>query len=278
MSRLNKTEVRLYHRVFSASIALPILFLFILLGSPWLTVLVLVITVLAVFEYYRLFKGTLVRKSLVPSLILAVAFIVNSYLISVGLLDEKSLLILAAVGLSVTLLLFCLFNQTFPFSTKALFSIVGPSYLGFAMAHIVLLRRLDEGTQWLALTLLIVFGTDTAAFFVGRKFGKYRIAPRISPNKTWEGAIAGFIGGVLVAIVTHFFMGLPISILQIFLLGIGASLLAQAGDLAESAMKRYVGVKDAGALIPGHGGILDRLDSVLPVLILVYYVSHLVVV
>ena len=278
MTRFNKKEVRLYHRVFSASIALPILFLFVLVGSPWLTILVLFVTVLAVFEYYRLFRGTLVRKSLVPGLILALAFILNSYLISIDLLNEKSLLILAIVGLSAALILFCLFNRTFPFSREALFSIVGPSYLGFAMAHILLLRRLDEGTQWLAWTLLIVFGTDTAAFFIGRKFGKYRIAPNISPNKTWEGAIAGFIGGVFVAIGTNFFIGLPISILQIFLLGAGASLLAQGGDLAESAMKRYVGVKDAGALIPGHGGRLDRLDSVLPVMNLVYYALYLVVV
>jgi phosphatidate cytidylyltransferase len=121
-----------------------------------------------------------------------VAFIVNSYFISVGLLDEKSLLILATVGLSVAFIIFCLFNRTFPFSTGALFSIAGPSYLGFAMAHIVLLRRLDDGTQWLALTFLIVFGTDTAAFLGGRKFGKYRIAPRISPNKTLQVFLEGF--------------------------------------------------------------------------------------
>jgi phosphatidate cytidylyltransferase len=121
------------------------------------------------------------------------------------------------------------------------------------------------------LALFTVFGTDTAAFFVGKAFGRHRMAPRISPGKTWEGAAAGLLAGVAVALLLDALFGLPLALWAAALVGAGVGMVAHGGDLVESALKRYVGAKDTGRLIPGHGGILDRLDSVVLSLVLVYY-------
>ena len=147
----------------------------------------------------------------------------------------------------------------------------GPLYLGFTLSYVLLLRELEQGTQWLVLALFSAFATDTGAFFVGRAFGRHRMAPRISPGKTWEGAAAGLLAGIATALLLDTLFGLPLIFLEAALVGLGASLAAQGGDLVESALKRYVGAKDTGRLIPGHGGVLDRLDSVVLSLVLVYY-------
>ena len=103
------------------------------------------------------------------------------------------------------------------------------------------------------------------------------MAPRISPGKTWEGAAVGLLAGVAVALLLDALFGLPLALWEAAILGTGASLAAQGGDLVESALKRYVGAKDTGRLIPGHGGVLDRLDSVVLSLVLVYYGAQWVI-
>ena len=135
------------------------------------------------------------------------------------------------------------------------------------------LRSTDDGLAWLSYAILITFASDTAAYAVGSLIGRHRLAPSISPGKTWEGAVGGIIGAAVASAVFAWFIELDA--LQLFAaipLGAGLSLLGQLGDLAESWLKRKAGVKDSGNLLPGHGGILDRLDSLLPILpaVLVY--------
>ncbi len=129
------------------------------------------------------------------------------------------------------------------------------------------LRDLDNGLAWLSYAILITFASDTAAYAVGRLVGRHRLAPTISPGKTWEGTVGGIIGAAAVSAVFAWFIELDsLPLMAATLLGAGLSVLGQLGDLTESWLKRKAGVKDSGNLLPGHGGILDRLDSLLPIL------------
>jgi phosphatidate cytidylyltransferase len=137
------------------------------------------------------------------------------------------------------------------------------------------LRGLEDGRNWVYLAMLITFANDTGAFFIGRAKGKHKLAPTISPAKTWEGAIGGLISAILAAIVIAMVLNLispfTFEYWQIILLGFLVSLFAQLGDLVESLFKRNTGVKESGNLLPGHGGILDRFDSLIFVGAVVYY-------
>ena len=140
-----------------------------------------------------------------------------------------------------------------------------------------MLRSLEQGREWLLLGVLITFATDTTAYLIGRFLGKHPLAPAISPSKTWEGAIAGLAGGITtcLALITFlsWFDALPVRLWQAVLVGGTLSVVAQVGDLAESSIKRAADVKESGWLIPGHGGLLDRLDSVVFTLVVMYYLS-----
>ena len=119
--------------------------------------------------------------------------------------------------------------------------------------------------------MFTTFANDTAAFFIGRALGRHRLAPHISPGKTWEGAVGGVIASILASLILRAIFQLPFNYWQIALLGVVVSIFAQLGDLIESLLKRNAGVKDAGQLVPGHGGILDRVDSLIFTGVIVYY-------
>ena len=127
------------------------------------------------------------------------------------------------------------------------------------------------GRDWVLITLLSTFAVDTTAYFVGRAFGKHKLAPNISPGKTWEGAIGGLTAGMAAVIILSLALGVEMGYGPLIIIGVLIGTIAQVGDLAESKLKRVTGVKDSGAIIPGHGGILDRLDSVVLTGVVVYY-------
>jgi phosphatidate cytidylyltransferase len=116
-----------------------------------------------------------------------------------------------------------------------------------------------------------VFSSDSGAYFIGKMFGKNKMVPQISPNKTWEGAIGGMIFCLAATILISTYFDLPINITNQIVLGFIISILAQIGDITESALKRLSGVKDSGTVLPGHGGFLDRIDSFIFVLPVTYY-------
>ena len=137
-------------------------------------------------------------------------------------------------------------------------------YAGLLPAAVVALRvREDAGWQWVVLLFVVTWANDTLAYFTGRFLGKRPLAPRISPKKTWEGFWGGAAGSVLGALVVKFLLlpGLPVA--AAVGVGAGAAVLGPLGDLSESMLKRAAGVKDSGKIIPGHGGLLDRIDAVL---------------
>lgn len=136
-------------------------------------------------------------------------------------------------------------------------------YLGVLGAHFVLLRDLDEGQRWLLVMLATVFATDTGAYAIGRLFGRHKMAPKVSPKKTWEGAAGGYIFGAAAAVAAPLLLGLDVTSTVVVAIALGAPVAAMIGDLVESALKRRLDVKDVSNLLPGHGGLLDRLDSLL---------------
>ena len=153
-------------------------------------------------------------------------------------------------------------------------ALAGVAYVVLPFAALILLRFDDAGLQWTALAFLVTFATDTSAYAVGRAMGRRRLAPSISPGKTWEGAIGGLIGAAAAAVaLVALLSGIQDRLLPAVALGLGIGVVAQAGDLLESKMKRLADAKDSGRLIPGHGGLLDRLDSLIPVFPLVYFAS-----
>ena len=135
-----------------------------------------------------------------------------------------------------------------------------PIYVGGTLAAVALVREFEPTGAWVLLTMVLAWGSDTSAYFVGRQFGKTKLAPRISPKKTLEGSAGGLMASVVGAVIMSFFLpGLgPIDAVA---LGILAGAAGQAGDLMMSVLKRSSGVKDSGGILPGHGGILDRADA-----------------
>ena len=156
--------------------------------------------------------------------------------------------------------------------------VAGFLYVGWMLSFLVDLR-LEAGRNWVFFALFITFGSDTIAYLVGRVLGRHRLAPRISPHKSWEGTIGGLLGAVAVSLL--FTLSTPfqitLSIGQGVVLALLVSIFGQIGDLAESLLKRNTGVKESGASIPGHGGFLDRMDSVVFAGVTVYLYHTLVI-
>jgi len=152
-------------------------------------------------------------------------------------------------------------------------TIAGILYVGWLLSYLVALRGLDGGRNWVFLALFTTWASDTAAFFIGRKLGGHKLAPNISPGKTWEGTMGGIVGAIIMSILffTSTPFRLPLVYWQVIGLSVLVSIFGQVGDLVESLLKRNMGVKDSGTLLPGHGGILDRMDSIIFAGIVVYY-------
>lgn len=167
----------------------------------------------------------------------------------------------------------------------------GAYYIGGLLGAFIHLRQLDTtlqvgwlqalhippGTAWIIFTFAITFLNDTCAYFVGRAFGRTKMAPILSPKKSWEGAAGGLLASLLTAMICVPLLGLPIHPAYAALIGALAGVVGPAGDLAESLIKRQVGIKDSGNLIPGHGGVLDRVDSLIFIAPLVYYMVLLTI-
>lgn len=146
----------------------------------------------------------------------------------------------------------------------------GLLYLGVLFSTVVLIRDVEGGREWVLLGLLATFAVDTGAYATGRLVGRHKMAPRISPGKTWEGAAGGYAAGVGAVFALNALLDTGVEARTIVHFALPMPLTAILGDLLESWMKRRMGVKDASGLLPGHGGFLDRLDSVLLVMPLLY--------
>uniref|UniRef100_A0A7C2IPC0 Phosphatidate cytidylyltransferase n=1 Tax=Ammonifex degensii TaxID=42838 RepID=A0A7C2IPC0_9THEO len=178
-------------------------------------------------------------------------------------------------GALVYVLLVCVVPLVFLFPRytppEAGIAFISVAYLSLFL-YLYLLRLLPDGWYWLLLALVSTWSFDTAAYFAGRLWGRRRLTPNLSPGKSVEGLGAGLL--VSAAAATLFALWLPVSPLRLGLLGLAVGAAGQIGDLVVSAVKRATGHKDAGSLIPGHGGVLDRFDSFLLTAPLVYFVAR----
>jgi phosphatidate cytidylyltransferase len=247
-------------------------------GEPGFTALMVIFGILAALEFYRMVAMSKAPPLTYFGLIWTALFILsrNSELLAIleprfNLSLVTPFLLTAAV---VPPLLWLLSRrQKEGAFTSWVWTIAGILYVGWLLSHLVALRGLDAGRNWVFFALFTTWASDTTAFFIGRKLGRHKLAPNISPGKTWEGATGGILGAIIVSIL--FFTAtpfhLPLTYWQAIPLSILVSIFGQVGDLVESLLKRNMGVKDSGKLMPGHGGILDRMDSIIFAGIVVYY-------
>ncbi len=148
-------------------------------------------------------------------------------------------------------------------STRTAWLIAGPIYVGGTLATVALVHQLDHGGAWVLLTMVLAWASDTTAYFTGRKFGKTKLYESISPKKTVEGALGGLLGSALGAIAIQHWLLVDMPLWHAVILAVIAGTFGQAGDLLESLIKRSAGVKDSGMILPGHGGLLDRVDALM---------------
>ena len=225
---------------------------------------VTLVTLLAVWEFIRMMQVKGHRPALFFAIAFALAALLNGQFPARGILTPAfSLLFL----LSLVWQLFQADSDA-PVADWAL-PIAGGAYIGLAMSHLLGIRSLPQGNAWLWVVLFGVWGADTFAYFIGKAFGRHKFWPRHSPKKTWEGIVGGVLGGMVGAGLMLLIFHLPP--LHALAIGVLASIAGPFGDLSISMMKRCAGVKDSSHLIPGHGGMLDRIDSVLFVAIVSYY-------
>lgn len=252
-------------RIASAAVAIPILLIVVWLGDPVFSLVVGMAAVWGGWEFYGMarFAGYAPLRLLGAFLILLSA--INTYLQGTYSLQ---LITLAAMASLVWLLARQSVENALANWALTLGGIIYPGWL---LSHYILLRQVENGMNWVLLTLFSTFAIDTAAFFVGRAIGRHRLAPLISPGKTWEGSVGGFVAGLIAVVALSQILALPIALAQAVALGALLGVLAQVGDLAESLFKRSTRVKDASTIIPGHGGLLDRSDSLMFSVVVVYY-------
>ncbi|OGO60053.1 MAG: hypothetical protein A2Z36_01810 [Chloroflexi bacterium RBG_19FT_COMBO_48_23] len=256
----------LRHRILTAVIGLPLLVAIIWFGEPWFTILIAAMAVLGSWEFYRMTRQSNIQPITYFGMVWVLLFVINPhcpYHLTVPFL------ITSAIVIPLIWLLFRSPREQ-AFANWA-WTIAAILYIGWMLSYWVELRSLEAGKELVFWAMFTTFASDTSAFFVGRAWGKHALAPSISAGKTWEGAIGGLLASIVISLILGIIFPLPFSYWQIALLGCIISLFAQFGDLVESLLKRNAGVKDAGNLMPGHGGILDRLDSLIFTGVIVYY-------
>jgi phosphatidate cytidylyltransferase len=248
----------LFSRVLVAIVGLPLVLGMVWLGGWWLFTIVAAAAVVAVHEFVTMARPL---RPLVPAAYLGTVLALLGAETGgvVWLLGGFLTTFLAAFALNAV-------AETRAPSTAAIGStVLGAAWIGFGLGHLILLRGAHDEPRLLAFTVLLtVWAADTFAYFGGRLLGRHKLAPTLSPGKTWEGLVVGSIAGMFVSFVAlyqdrdHYLV-----IWQAIVLGLVVVLAAAAGDLFESMLKRDLQVKDTGRLLGGHGGVLDRADALL---------------
>ena len=276
-------------------------------GPPWLTLLGLLGGSIAIFETYRLAPEGVGRMPLALGVVAVLVLLLTAeealgwanYLtpeVYVTLYGEKlakaasgkaDYLAASGIALAVWTLVAALWFIAFYDGERPVYAffllLLGPVYTGFLLGHGLAIYDIGSslggaenlGRNWLLFILAGTAGSDTGAYAVGRLIGRHRMAPRISPGKTWEGAAGGVVTSIAAMLAVGAMLGVGIRVWEYAIVAVVVAIVAQAGDLVESALKRAADVKDSGSIMPGHGGLLDRIDSILFALPAVYYLLAL---
>jgi phosphatidate cytidylyltransferase len=264
------TRGDLARRLATAAIGIPVLALSLFWGPPIAIVVVcVVVAAIGLWEFYALLAARGVAPLRVTGFLLAAGFFIQTV--------RPALVPPALVPIAAVIVLVAMLTRAgdVPGSvTSAAATLLGAAWLGGLGGTMASLRLvpIERGGPWVEMLLLTtVMTADSAALFVGSALGRHKLAPRISPGKTWEGLAGGLAGGIVGALVVRHFGLQWIPPTHMVALAVLVTLAGVAGDLAESLLKRWAGVKDSGTLFPGHGGMLDRLDSLLLGAPVLYY-------
>ena len=251
----------------TALIALPALFLIVYWSFSFF-VLVLMASVLCLYEFY----GIVLKDTPISHEICILGFILTPlWLLTLYIGYLKYLWMIPVINLMIAAAITVIRFQSSPdIVEKTIRQITGFIYIPGLLCFLVLIRQFENGHLWIYLTFMMVFACDTGGYFVGKKFGKHPLCKAVSPKKTIE----GFVGGCLLCIITCLVLAslfrLNISIQHMIGLSLIVGIFAPLGDLFESVLKRVSDIKDSGSILPGHGGILDRIDALMFAAPLIY--------
>lgn len=269
-------------RILTAIMGIPVAVYVINYGEWLFAMTILILTLLAWHEFYKIMQHKKIN------IFYRWGFVINIFILGCAWLgNSEEFLMVVFFSTLLALLRIVTTSSKFTVSDAA-FSILGVSYIGVSFAHLLLLRYTDHslylttswgqisaGAAYLWLAFVGTWASDTFAYFIGTYFGRNKLCPMISPGKTIEGALGGVLGSIIaVSILGTIF---KLSIVHSLMMGALVGVAAPIGDLAESAIKRFAGVKDSGKILPGHGGILDRFDSILFTVPAIYYYMHVFV-
>jgi phosphatidate cytidylyltransferase len=258
-------------RILTAAVALPLLLALIIFAPAW--GFSLFIALCAAWALYEVAAMTAAGSPALIALVAAVG--VASAIVTLAWAPQWSVLpAAAALALMCRLIAWIKIGGVKKTLSRPLLGVIGALYVGALFPHFALLRDMHHGVRLLLLMLAAVIAGDSGAYFVGRAIGHIKLIPDVSPGKTVEGALAYIVCGVAAVCLLNIALGVGWSLGTAAGFGGLISVVAQAGDLAESAFKRLAGVKDSGWLFPGHGGLLDRADSLVFAAVFAYYYSR----
>lgn len=252
----------MFKRILTSVVLLPVFVLLVLLGGIYLRIAIAVLSLVGMSEIY----AALSKKNKSVHIIGYIFCIFYNMMIEDQL--HRGLYVITSVFI-LTLLIFLVIKHDEINIIDCAVTMFGFYYVSFLLSNIYFVREFPQyGLYFVWLIFICAWASDTGAYFVGVNFGKHKLIPTLSPNKTIEGTVGGIITAGLLALAYGFilsrFYGLTQNIIWLLaIIGVIGSVLSQLGDLTASAIKRYTGIKDFGSLLPGHGGIMDRFDSVL---------------
>ncbi len=257
---MNEKNKNLVIRIVSGLILLPVVLILLSLGGAYSAGLLGVAAAICASEYYIITQKTLSPAAWVGMLLAGV-------LPFLPLRDPTR----TGEGAFWVTAFFLLFAFTYHLirgplpeaPTRVAHLVTGFLYGSVGLTALSAVRLMPDGMAWVITALVITWANDTAAYFAGRFLGRHKLYPAVSPNKTWEGFVGGLVGSVGGLFITRAFFYPVLTVTDCLVLGVAGGILGPIGDLCESMLKRAYGVKDSGRIIPGHGGILDRIDALL---------------
>ncbi len=284
------SKLRVLQRILSALVLAPVVLVLIWVGGWWLVGLIAVAVLIGIHEMVTIFEAGKLHPRLVVAWAIGLAFV------AAAVFQHRTTVELTAAALTFAVLAALIaeiMRRDRAGSLAAWTATLGSGvYVGMLLTFFLRLRALDlptlgagpldglgltPGIAWVIITCAVTWASDTGAYFTGRALGRHKMAPLLSPKKTWEGFVGGLLAAVLAGIGIAALLGLPVSTGGGIGLGLIGAVGGTCGDLAESLLKRQAGVKDSGKLIPGHGGLLDRIDSLLFTGPLVFYLAQFLI-
>lgn len=264
-------------RIATAAVGIPLLALVIWAGPPLFSFLVAVAAAIGALELCHMARERGRSPMAAATAVWAVALVGGAHFVASDSTDRAALpaltvtLAIVAAGALVSGVWMLLRSRQGVGPADWAVTAGAALYAGVLLSYAPLIWGLDQGREWVFLAIGVIFAADTAAFVVGKSVGRRPMAPRVSPGKTWAGSLGGLLGAVVACVAFTALLDLGVAVALAVALGALMAVVGQLGDLAQSRVKRAAGVKDSGWLVPGHGGLLDRLDSIVFNLPLMYY-------